>query len=72
VGDIWAVRLAHNCDMVVGSHEGHFFITLYCFIGFVMAIGTGCALGMAIASIIALFKITVRAENILLLAAIFL
>jgi hypothetical protein len=40
---------------------------LYWFMGFVMAMGAAFALGMAIAAIIALLKITVRPQNILLL-----
>jgi hypothetical protein len=39
---------------------------LYWFMGFVMAIGAACALGMAIAAIIALLKIAVRPLNTLL------
>jgi hypothetical protein len=40
---------------------------LYWFMGFVMAIGAACALGMAIGAVIALLKIAVRPQNILLL-----
>jgi hypothetical protein len=40
---------------------------LYWFMGFIMAISAACALGMAIAAIIALLKIAVRPQNILLM-----
>ena len=40
---------------------------LYNFIGFIMAVGAGCAVGMAIAAIIALLKVAVRPQNILLM-----
>ena len=41
---------------------------LYWFMGFVMAIGAACALGMAISCLIAILKIVVRPQNILLAA----
>ena len=41
-------------------------LAVYWFLGFLMAIGAACALGMAIASIIALLKMLVRPQNILL------
>jgi hypothetical protein len=40
---------------------------LYWFMGFIMAMGAACAIGMAIAAVIALLKIAVRPQNILLM-----
>ena len=38
----------------------------YWFFGFIMAIGACCALGMAVSTVIAILKIGVRPQNILL------
>ena len=42
-------------------------LAVYWFMGSIMAIGAACALGMAIAAIIALLKIAVRPQNVLLM-----